>query len=195
MIRFLLLFMMAFGLISCSYKEIRIDKDYKPLPLINYSNFIIKKGLKDWVLIENGPDYCSLTYITDSTLIDKIPKPSDFIAGFDSENYKFTRESKFIILLNKSNLKYITKFDSLKLFLDKIDDISEARFLAESLGYYADSSSVFKSDDKGYYLLLFKIVKTGFPFQTDKFLLRITPDCRIKIQGREVFKVEKNVIM
>ncbi|HNX57088.1 MAG TPA: hypothetical protein PKO30_15950 [Prolixibacteraceae bacterium] len=195
MIRFLLLFLIIINLISCSYKEISIDKDYKPLPPINYNNFTINKKHKDWALFENGPGYYSLTYITDSTLINTLPKPSNFIEGFDIENYTFTRESKYIILLNKNNFQYITKLDSLKLFLDKIDDISEARFLAESLGYYADESSVFKSDDKGYYLLLFKIVKTGFPFQTDKFLIRITPDCRINILGREVFELKKNVII
>ena len=88
--------------------------------------------------------------------------------------------------LTMIKISYWATPDSLRLFLSPIENISEAQFLCNAYNYYSTDQSVFKFTDDGYLVIMFKLVSTGMPIQTDKFLLHITSKGKIKIMGREI---------
>lgn len=189
-------FLLFLVLIGCTYKKIDIKPDeFRELPAINYSEIIPFQPFDCWKLIYSFPPATDSTIFSSANCakFDYTPNKYHF-PGFEVGCLPLVC-FKYIIANSKESLKYFSTPDSLRIFLGEIDNISEAQLLANGFDYYSKKESVFKSMQDGYVIIMYKLVKTGMPIQTDKFLLKILKNGRIKILAREVFSKEEHAII
>ena len=180
----------------CTYNKIVINKDeFNRLQKINYSDVTPSISNCCWVLVENGMSgWDSILYKQKNCEIAENEIKGKFIVGFDEQGLPVP-SYKYIISYDKQKSTYWSTPDSLKLFLGEINNISEAQILTKGYNYFSSTESVYKIDSDGYLMVLYKLVKTGFPIQVDKFLLKVTKNGKIKIIAREVSSKIKNGII
>jgi len=191
-----ILVILAIMTLGCTYKKIDINtKEFSVLDKLNYNDINPSNDSCEWALIEcNGLSPDSIIYSSDRFDVSEFKNKISYVRGFDEQCLP-TCSCRYIVKIDNKKTGYITDLDSLKFFLGKIDNISEALFLANGYKYYSDRSSIYKIESDYFLIILNKLVKTGLPIQIDRFLLKVTADGEIRILGREVaYKNEDAII-
>ena len=181
-----------FLLASCTYKEIQIDpSEFNKLPEVNYNDVTPSFDVTCWQL------FYSLILSPDSIVYSTCSQDN---SASQRQSHGFYTGCKplicfhFIKTIDIDKVTYWTTPDSLRKFLYPIENISEAQFLCNGFDYYSTDQSVYKLTEDGYLITMFKLVSTGMPIQTDKFLLLVTRKGKIKIIGREIARKIDNAI-
>jgi hypothetical protein len=192
-------FLLLLLLVSCTHKKINIaPNEYQSLPAIDYEDVIPFQQFDCWKLIcseftdpeyfiLNIPPYLDSTiYSSNNQTIDDYK--TDYHPGWGFQigclpGFCF----RFIKTFKDNSINYWTTFDSLRIFLGTIDNISEAQFLAYGFGYYSYEESVFKPAKDGYILIMLRYVSFGMPVQIDRFILKIFKNGEIKILERDIY--------
>ncbi|WES98056.1 hypothetical protein P2W68_00220 [Chryseobacterium arthrosphaerae] len=162
------------------YSQIKVPDDYKKIPDILdttdylYPFIVPDKDYAYWRVLSNDPDYeKAVIYESQApdfmTINEPVPEKGFFQKCIGSNCFSY------ILACKNERAVYFSNEQQLRDFIGTVDNLPEAILLAQTYGYWVDTSNRFSGTYKieDHYISMYLMQSKGCPAVKESFLIKI----------------------